>query len=182
MTWYHPGTEGCVFNNQGHFQARYSRRTEITVLAGFVVVCLAVGVSGSFATAMNIHHWYLSLTPPPLNPPNWLFGPVWTVLYVMMGTAAWLVWRLPDVQSRDHGALTAWGWQLAINALWAPVFFGLHLILLGLAVVLGMFAAISITILRFRPLSGKAALLMLPYLAWTGFAAYLNAGFWWLNH
>jgi tryptophan-rich sensory protein len=151
-------------------------------LAVFIGICLAVGASGSGITATNVHHWYLSLSPPPLTPPNWLFGPVWGVLYVLMGVAAWLIWRQADLFSQQRRALAAWGWQLGINALWVPVFFGLHLMVPALGVILVLAGAITLTIRKFWPLSRVAALLMLPYLAWAGFATYLNAGFWWLNH
>jgi tryptophan-rich sensory protein len=154
----------------------------LTALAAFVVLCLIVGICASFPVAMNVHNWYLTLKPPPLNPPNWLFAPVWAVLYVMMGVAAWLVWRQPDVQSRHHKALTVWGWQLALNALWTPVFFGLHLLLAAFAVICALFAMVAVTIFRCIPLNKGAVLLLAPYLAWVGFASYLNGGYWWLNH
>jgi benzodiazapine receptor len=108
---------------------------------------------------------------------EWVFGPVWTALYVMIAVAAWLVWRQPW-----HGrALRLWGWQLLANALWAPIFFDLHLIGLALLEILLLVLLIGLTVAAFARQSRPAALLMLPYLLWTCYAAYLNAGFRWLN-
>ncbi len=143
-----------------------------------MALCLLVGAAGAGITISNIHSWYLTLDPPPATPPNRVFYPVWTVLYTMMGVAAWRVWRLPNY----HAALTLWGWQLGLNALWTPVFFGLHLLLPALAVLLGLNVMVVLTIGRFYRQDKTAAFLLLPYLGWTGFAVYLNAGFWWLNH
>jgi tryptophan-rich sensory protein len=141
-----------------------------------------VGAAGSVVALGDMHIWYCSLTAPPLSPPDWVFAPVSVALYVTGGVAAWLVWRRPDVRWRHHRALVNWAWQLALTALWAPLFFGLHLVLPALAVIAMLLLAIGLTVAKFRPLSAPAALLMLPYFAWVGFACYLNAGFWWLNH
>jgi benzodiazapine receptor len=121
--------------------------------------------------------WYLSLIRPIGTPPGWVFGPVWAALYVMIAVAAWLVWR-----ERGHRrALLLWGWQLLFNALWTPIFFALHLPGLALLDVLILVMLACLTAAAFRPISRPAFLLMLPYIAWTCYAAYLNAGFWWLN-
>jgi tryptophan-rich sensory protein len=150
-------------------------------LLGFLALCLLVGFSAAGITFSNVITWYAVLLHPPLSPPNWIFGPVWTVLYVLMAVAAWLVWRQHEPWRRSRSALTFWALQLAVNSAWTPVFFGLHLLAAGLAVMVVMFAAILLTISRFWPLNRLAGALMLPYLAWVGFATYLNAGFWWLN-
>jgi len=173
--------EGCVFNNQGQFKIRYARRDQITALAGFLALCLAVGLSGSGLAAFGLHGWYLALRPPPGAPPTWVFVPVWTVLYLMTGLAAWEIWRVPEVHMRNHRALAAWGWQMGLKALWTPVFFGAHWLLPALAVELALCGAIAWTILRFARLNRAAAALMIPYLGWVIFELYLNAGFWWLN-
>ena len=146
-------------------------------LVGFVGLCLLVGSANGALTARSVQGWYLSLARPPLTPPNWVFGPVWTVLYVMIGVAAWLVWR----RQGAGRALRIWGWQLAVNALWSPVFFALHRIGLALAVVAALAGAVALTIRAFARVHRVAAWLLAPYLAWACFAAYLNAGFWWLN-
>ena len=107
-----------------------------------------------------------------------VFMPVWTVLYVMIGTAAWLVWR----RLGSGRPLRLWGWQLAANALWAPAFFGLHQPALALAVMVVLLVLIGFTVRAFRRVHRLAAALMLPYGAWCLYAAYLNAGFLLLNH
>lgn len=147
-------------------------------LIGFVGLCLLVGTASGGVTAHAVRTWYLSLTRPPLTPPGWVFGPVWTVLYVLIGIAGWLAWR----RNGAGRAIRLWGWQLLVNALWSPAFFGLHQPGLALAVIAVMLLLIALTIRAFFRLSRRAAWLMAPYFAWTCFAAYLNAGFWWLNH
>jgi len=100
-----------------------------------------------------------------------------------MGVAAWLVWRRIDIGAeRKRAALRTWGWQLLANSLWSPAFFGLHSLGLSLVVIALLFAAVALTMRRFLPLQPVAAAMMLPYALWVGYAAYLNAGFWWLNH
>ena len=151
-------------------------------MVGFVGLCLLVGASSAAINAGSVGGWYLTLTPPPGNPPNWLFPPVWTVLYLLVGVSAWLVWRhVGEGDVRAYGALRLWGWQLGIGALWTPAFFGLHSPGLALLVILALVAAIALTLRAFARVERRAALLLLPYLAWVVFATYLNAGFWWLN-
>jgi translocator protein len=142
-----------------------------------VGLCLLVGVADGAVTATSVRGWYLSLTPPPGTPPNWVFGPVWGALYILMGVAAWLVWR----QCGASRPIRLWGWQLLLNALWTPAFFGLHSPGLGLLVILALLVLLVLTTRAFVRISRPAAWMMLPYLAWAAYAAYLNAGFWWLN-
>ena len=154
------------------------RRSLILALVGFIGLPLLVGLAGSSFTTAAIRDWYPSLLPPPGRPPNWLFAPVWTALYIAIGVAAWRVWRQPLPNRRP---LRLWGWQLLLNALWTPVFFGLHSPALGLLVILPLLVMIVLTMRAFAPLDRPAAWLLAPYLAWTCYATYLNAGFWWLN-
>jgi len=149
----------------------------ILALVGFVGLCLLVGAADATLVPAAMRTWYPSLTRPPGTPPAWLFAPVWGVLYVTLGVAGWLVWR----RAGGGKALRLWGWQLAANALWTPAFFGLRNPLLALAVIFVLLALIGLTTLRFARLQRVATGLMLPYLAWVGYAAYLNLGFWWLN-
>ncbi len=122
------------------------------------------------------------LEAPPGNPPNWAFAPVWATLYPLIGVAAWLVWRRIDVGAeRKRAGLRLWGWQLLLNALWPAAFFGLRNPGLAMALILALIAAVALTIKAFLRLRPLAALLLLPYAAWLCYAAYLNAGFWWLN-
>ena len=145
-------------------------------------LCLLVWGASGAATASSVRGWYLSLQRPPGTPPNWAFGPVWTTLYPLIGVAAWLVWRRVDVGlERKRAALRMWGWQLGVNALWAPAFFALRSTGLGMLVIVPLLVLIGLTIRAFLPLHRPAALLLVPYAAWVGYATYLNAGFWFLN-
>jgi tryptophan-rich sensory protein len=146
-------------------------------LVGFIGLCLLDGAVGGSMTARAVHTWYPTLQAPPGTPPNWVFGPVWTVLYIMVGTAGWLVWKRIGAAR----AVRLWGWQLAANALWAPAFFGLHSPRLAMAVMVVLLASVALTIRAFRRVRRTAMVLMLPYAAWCLYAAYLNAGFVLLN-
>jgi benzodiazapine receptor len=145
-------------------------------LVGFVGLALLVGLAGGTSSFGGGSGWYLSLAPPPGTPPEWVFGAVWTVLYVLMGIAAWRVWRLGA-----FAALRLWGWQLALNAAWPPVFFRLQSPGAALAVILSLLALVGLTTGAFVRLEKWTGALMLPYLGWVCYATYLNAGFWWLN-
>lgn len=151
----------------------------VAAWVGFVGLCLLAGGIGGWITAANVITWYAPLHHPPGTPPDWVFGPVWTTLYVLMGTAAWRVWRL-GAPARG-AALGLWAAQLAANAIWSPVFFGAHRIGLALAIVLLLVVLIAATIRAFRRLDALAAGLMVPYGLWTCYATYLNAGLAWLN-
>jgi len=156
-------------------QSDRSRATSIAALAGFMVLSLAAASSGYF---FRPDGWYESLNRPSFAPPDWLFGPVWTMLYVFMALSAWLVWRRLGWRSR---LIRLWSIQLLLNALWMPLFFGLHLLGIALFELGLLWIAIAICILRFQPISNAASWLLIPYLAWVTFAFGLNLGFWWLN-
>lgn len=163
--------------------ARFPDRRPVTSLALAIVTCLLVGASGGLFTAMGLRSWYPSLTRPALAPPNWVFGPVWTVLFVLLGIAAWLVWRAvtgPDA-ARARVALVAFGGQYVLNVGWSAAFFGLQSTTLGLAVVVALWLAIVVTLWLFARVDRRAAALLVPYLAWVTFATYLTYGFWRLN-
>jgi len=144
-------------------------------------VCLLTGASGAIFTSPAIPTWYAQIRKPSFNPPNWLFGPVWTTLYIMMGIAAYLVWRSSNAEPRKKKALLIFLAQLALNALWTPLFFGLHNPLAGLVVIIILWLAILLTIILFWKISKTAGALLLPYLAWVGFATMLNASIFLLN-
>ncbi|WP_100516860.1 TspO/MBR family protein [Mycobacteroides abscessus] len=138
---------------------------------------VAAGVGG--LASANAAAQYGVLAQPSWAPPAWVFGPVWTVLYVLMGVAAWLVWRTrPPVPA---SALTAYGIQLVLNALWTPLFFGLGWPGAALAEIVVLWIALVVTIALFWVRSRVAAVLLLPYLVWTTFAACLNFAVWQLN-
>jgi len=150
------------------------------MLVVLVGLCLAVGALGGWVTADSVKTWYTTINKPSFTPPNWVFGPVWTVLYVLMGVAAWRVWckARPD-QLRVPLALFAV--QLALNLAWSVVFFGAHRIGGAVVVIVGLEAAILATMVAFRRIDGLAALLLVPYALWVVFAAALNIAVWQLN-
>ena len=147
------------------------------VLAGFIALCLGVGALAGLVTAPAVAEWYPTLVKPWWRPPNWLFGPAWTVLYIMMAVAAWLVWRVGDAKP----ALMLWAGQLALNFAWSFLFFGARSPGLGLIDIIAMWIAIAATIFAFAFKSRLAAFLMVPYLCWVSFALALNAAIFMMN-
>jgi tryptophan-rich sensory protein len=137
------------------------------------------GGLGAFFTLSSVQSWYLTLNKPSWNPPSWLFGPVWTTLYVLMGIACYLIWK--SEHPRKKQVLTLYFLQLFLNFLWSPAFFGVQNPMLGMLVIVPLWAAILACILLFRKINGWAALLMIPYLLWVSFATVLNATIWYLN-
>jgi benzodiazapine receptor len=150
------------------------------VLAAFLILSAVVaGISGA-VTIGSVHSWYLTLAKPPFNPPNWLFGPVWTILYIAMAVAAWRVWRQRG-QKTVRGALTLYGVQMALNFAWSLIFFGLHRVGAALIDILALVVALAATVIVFWRRDAFAGALMAPYLAWVSFAAVLNFALWRLN-
>jgi len=147
----------------------------IAALALCLLVCLGVGYAGSFVTAAEIPNWYQGLTKPAWTPPPVVFPVVWTVLYILMALALWRLWdRTPSSPARTR-ALTLFGVQLVLNAIWTPVFFGMHAPRAGLAVILALLVAIATTIAMAWKADQFAAWLLVPYAAWVAFASVLNA-------
>lgn len=142
-------------------------------------VSLAAGVLGSLFTASAIPAWYDGLVKPALNPPSWVFGPVWILLYICMGISLWLVWKSDSPEKKR--AIGLFAAQLILNAVWSPVFFGARAIGDALAIIVLLWAAIVLTILVFKKISKPAAWLLAPYLLWVSFALYLNYAIWILN-
>ncbi|WP_421999214.1 TspO/MBR family protein [Reyranella sp.] len=157
-----------------------SRTVDLIALALFVLLCLGIGALGGAVTETSVRTWYADLAKPDFNPPNAVFGPVWTVLYVLMGVAAWRVWRSGD-REMTRGPLTLFAMQLVLNLGWSVVFFGLQKIGAALATIVVLDVGVIVTALAFRPVDRLAALLMLPYLAWVAFATVLNISIWRLN-
>lgn len=153
---------------------------EIVGLVLFLALCLGIGALGAAVTATSVKTWYAALAKPSFNPPDGVFGPVWTVLYILMAIAAWRVWRVAD-REMVQGALTLFALQLALNLGWSVVFFGLERIGPAIAVVVVLDVAVVATALAFRPLDRIAALLLVPYMLWVGFATVLNIAIWRLN-
>lgn len=139
------------------------------------------GIIGSVFTVSSIPTWYATLNRPPLSPPNWLFGPVWTTLYALMGIAAFLVWKKGLDRKDVKLALGIFLGQLVLNSLWSIIFFGLQNPGAALVEIIFLWLAIVATIMAFAKISKSAAWLLLPYLLWVSFAAYLNYSIWTLN-
>ena len=146
-----------------------------------VLVCLAIGFLSSIANQSSVNDWYVTLNKPSFTPPNYLFAPVWTALYIMMGVAAGIVWSKGYHHIWVKTALYHFVFQLLLNALWSIVFFGLKNPLGGMIVILALLTMIILTIKWFRVISKPAALLMVPYVLWVAFASALNYKIWELN-
>lgn len=144
---------------------------------GWLVLCFAAASLGGIFMPGE---WYASLTKPSWNPPGWIFGPVWSVLYIMMAVAAWLLWR-EGGWARQRKPLLLFLVQLWLNAAWTPLFFGLQMPGVALAEIVLLRVAIVLTLTAFRPVNRAAAWLLVPYLAWVSFAAVLNFTLWRLN-
>ena len=142
-----------------------------------VGACLIVGFVAGIWTSSSISSWYSTLNKPSFNPPNWLFGPVWTVLYILMGIALYLVWN-------NHGSKIAVMFfviQLVLNFLWSFLFFSLKNSLIAFIEILVLLMMIVTTTIEFYPISAAAAYLMIPYILWVSFASVLNFSIYWLN-
>lgn len=146
-----------------------------------VVVCELVGVAATPFTITAIPTWYSTLAKPTLSPPNWIFGPVWTTLYALMGISLFLMWEKGISKRKVKNALLFFYLQLALNFSWSLLFFGLRAPLFGLIDIVILFIAIVVTIKMFHKISTRAAYLLVPYLLWVGFATYLNYSIWILN-
>ena len=149
-------------------------------LAIAIIIPLAVGFISSFFTMDSIPTWYSTLVKPALNPPNWIFFPVWTLLYVMMGISFYLVWR-KGFNNKTKTAIYLFSTQLLLNFLWTFIFFGLKLMLLAFVEIVILWVMILITILRFYKISKGAAYLLIPYIVWVSFASYLNLAIFLVN-
>ncbi len=164
----------------------HSAKKSALALIAFILLCLAAGGVGGIATADNVTGWYSTINKPTWNPPGWIFGPVWTTLYVMMAIAAWQVWRKPQTSPSSTSAskkiaFTLFGIQLALNALWSFIFFQWHELGWALAEILVLWVAIAATLLAFFRIRKSAGWLLAPYLAWVSFASFLTYTIWTLN-
>lgn len=146
----------------------------------FLLACFAVAAVGGFATSSTIQGWYDELEKPAWTPSGWLFGPVWTILYLMMAFAAWLVWRREGFIGAKR-PMVFFAIQLALNCLWSIIFFGLKQPGLAVIEIIALWLSIAVTILLFWQRTKPAALLLVPYLLWVSFAAALNIAIWLLN-
>ncbi|HSW77891.1 MAG TPA: TspO/MBR family protein [Candidatus Chromulinivoraceae bacterium] len=148
--------------------------SKINKLLISVIISLSAGVIGSLATVSAIPTWYSHLEKPLLNPPNWVFGPVWTALYILMGVSLYLVWTAVGKKKAKQQAYLAFAVQLLLNVLWSVMFFGLRNLWGGALVIVLLFVALAVTMILFRAFSRTAFWLLVPYIAWICFATYLN--------
>ena len=151
----------------------------IKLIVSIAVPLLAGGV-GAVATTPAISTWYATLNKPWFTPPDWLFGPVWTLLYILMGLALFLVWRSPKSRTRDIG-IALFAVQLAVNVVWSFAFFGLENTLYGVLTIIPLWVLIAATIFQFYKVSKGAAFLMVPYILWVSIATALNTAVYLLN-
>jgi len=156
------------------------RVRDVLGLVVSLTACYGAAVVGGLFTAGAVRDWYPTLAKPPWNPPAWVFGPVWTVLYGMMAVAVWLIWR--QRRQRPVAApIALFAVQLALNAAWSPLFFGLHRPDLALADIVLLWGALAATVWLFFRRRALAGVLLTPYLLWVSFAAALNFAIWRLN-
>jgi len=152
-------------------------RPQILALIGWLALCFSAAGTGAF---VSIGGWYDTLNKPSWNPPSWIFGPVWSLLYIMMAVAAWLVWKKGG-WAAQRKALSLFVAQLLLNALWTPLFFALHKPGLAFIEIVILWIMVVATIREFKHVHQTAARLLMPYLAWITFAAVLNFAIWRLN-
>jgi benzodiazapine receptor len=149
-------------------------KPKLIPLIALILVCQLAGLLGSFFTAPSIPAWYAGLEKPSFSPPNWLFAPVWLILYTLMGVAAYLIWERGIGRKEARSALIIFALQLVLNTFWSLLFFGLQSPKLALIEIVILWFFIFLTIWKFAKISSLAGLLLLPYLAWVSFAALLN--------
>ncbi|WP_106790690.1 TspO/MBR family protein [Aquimarina sp. Aq78] len=146
-----------------------------------VLICGLIGFLSSIATQTSVNTWYAALNKPSFTPPNWIFGPMWVLLYIMMGIAAGIVWSKGFYHKWVKTALYHFGFQLLLNAAWSIFFFGLQNPLIALLDIIALFILLLFTIKWFTVVNSTAAYLLIPYVVWVAFATALNFGIWQLN-
>ncbi|MDQ7814578.1 MAG: TspO/MBR family protein [Patescibacteria group bacterium] len=157
------------------------RPKNILVLVAFILLCEAAGAIGSIFTASAIPTWYATLVRPSFAPPNWLFGPVWTTLYALMGISLYLVWSSGWKRREVKIAVSVFLVHLALNAAWSWMFFGLRSPITGLIGIIGIWVFIVALFFLFRRIKPLAAYLLIPYFLWVSFASAVNFELWRLN-
>jgi benzodiazapine receptor len=158
------------------------RLKEVPMLIGSILIPLVVGYLGAIVTLSQISTWYSTLSKPWWSPPNWLFGPIWTTLYILMGIALFLVWR-EGLHRRDvRFAILIFSIQLVLSLLWSVVFFSFHALFGSFIIVMLLWLAILANIIAFLIISKWAGLLLVPYIVWVSIASYLNYSVYLLNH
>lgn len=146
-----------------------------------ILVCFLAGGIGTIFTSSAIPTWYAHLNKPPFSPPNYLFAPVWTLLYLLMGISLYLIWKKGTKNRKVYEALIFFAIQLALNAAWSPIFFGAKNLFVSLIIIIFMWLFIIKTILAFGRINKTASYLLYPYIVWVSFASILNFSVWLLN-
>lgn len=152
---------------------------KILKLISAIVICFLAGIIGSLYTTNSISTWYVTINKPSFNPPNWLFAPAWTTLYILMGISLYIVWQQQS-KTKNKAYLLFYS-QLVLNALWSIIFFGYHNLLLAFIEIIILWIVILWTIIEFHRISKTAAYLLIPYLGWVTFASILTYSVWRLN-
>jgi tryptophan-rich sensory protein len=160
---------------------RNMKGTKILKLVVSILVCQGAGIVGAFFTSPAIPTWYATLEKPSFNPPNWLFAPVWTILFLLMGVSLYLIWSKGLENKKAKTAIFIFVLQLILNILWSILFFGLQSPLYAFGGIIILWLAILLTIVSFYKISKTAGLLLLPYIFWVSFAAILNFFIWQMN-
>lgn len=156
-------------------------RSNVIKAINSIALTVGLGAGSGYLTVKEIPTWYAGLVKPSFNPPNYLFGPVWTILYILMGISLFLIWKQPPSPQRKK-AITIFLIQFALNIAWSFIFFNQHQILGALIDIIAMWFLIQFTMILFGKLNKTAAWLLLPYLLWVTFATMLNTAIWLLNH
>ena len=163
-----------------HFPCYYSMKNRIRLIIS-IAIPLVVGFTASLFTRPQIKNWYITINKPSWNPPNWLFGPMWTLLYVVMGTAFYLIWKSNLSGTQKRPAVILWVAQLLLNFFWSFIFFNQHQIKGALVDIIGLWLLILLTIFAFAKINKTAAWLLVPYISWVTFAGLLNYAIFNLN-
>ncbi len=149
------------------------KNKKVLTYIGFILICQMAGIIGSLFTAPAVKGWYTTINKSPLNPPSWVFAPVWTTLFVMMGIAVSIIWLSEKNEARNK-ALKIFFVQLVLNTLWSIIFFGLKNPALAFVEIIFLWLAILYTIILFRKIDRKASCLLIPYILWVSFASVLT--------
>ena len=157
------------------------RLKQTGIILAFILGTELAGIIGSIFTVDSIPTWYVTLVTPAWNPPSWIFGPVWTILFALMGIAAYLVWRKRTHNKGTRSSLVFYGIQLIFNTLWSIIFFGLKNPGLAFADIIILLLMIVVTTVKFWKIDRYAGILFLPYLLWVSFATVLNFAIWQMN-
>lgn len=146
-----------------------------------ILICLAVGGISGYITANEIPAWYMTLNKPSFNPPNWIFAPVWTTLYILMGISFWMIWKSGAEETVKNKAMVFFIVQLVLNFFWSIIFFNFHQLGFALAEIVLLWIFILLSVISFYPISKAASYLLIPYICWVSFASVLNFAIWKLN-